>query len=92
MARRQSAGQPEERTSLDPDRDRFLIDDRPTVSTPSEDGQATGAVAEKGPKEPEEEEHGGIAGFFRELPGLIIIAFALALLIKTFLIQAFYIP
>lgn len=30
--------------------------------------------------------------FLRELPGLIIIAFLLALLIKSFLIQAFYIP
>jgi signal peptidase I len=31
-------------------------------------------------------------GFLKELPGLIIIAFVLALLIKTFLVQAFYIP
>jgi signal peptidase I len=31
-------------------------------------------------------------GFLRELPGLIIIAFLLALLIKSFLIQAFFIP
>lgn len=31
-------------------------------------------------------------GFFRELPVLIIIAFGLALLIKTFLVQAFFIP
>jgi signal peptidase I len=31
-------------------------------------------------------------GFFRELPGLILIAVVLALLIKTFLVQAFYIP
>jgi signal peptidase I len=93
VARRQSAGQPEEHTSLDRDHDRSLIDDHPSVPTPSEDGQATGTVAEKDAKEPEEkEDHGGIAGFFRELPGLIIIAFALALLIKTFLIQAFYIP
>jgi signal peptidase I len=30
--------------------------------------------------------------FWRELPVLIIIAFAIALLIKTFLLQAFYIP
>jgi signal peptidase I len=35
---------------------------------------------------------GGVLGFFKELPGLIIIAFALALIIKTFLIQAFFIP
>jgi len=30
--------------------------------------------------------------FFKELPVLIVIAFGLALLIKTFLLQAFYIP
>ncbi|MBI4728465.1 MAG: signal peptidase I [Acidobacteria bacterium] len=34
----------------------------------------------------------GRLAFFRELPVLILIAFGLALLIKTFLIQAFYIP
>ena len=30
--------------------------------------------------------------FWRELPVLIVVAFALALLIKTFVLQAFYIP
>ena len=40
----------------------------------------------------EEKERGGILSFFRELPGLILVAFVLALLIKTFLVQAFYIP
>ena len=30
--------------------------------------------------------------FFRELPFLVLVAFALALLIKAFLVQAFYIP
>jgi signal peptidase I len=30
--------------------------------------------------------------FFRELPVLVVIAFVIALLIKTFLLQAFYIP
>jgi signal peptidase I len=34
----------------------------------------------------------GPLGFLRELPALIVIAFLLALLIKSFLIQAFYIP
>jgi signal peptidase I len=47
--------------------------------------------ADQEPKTAEQDD-GGILGFFKELPGLIIIAFALALLIKTFLIQAFYIP
>jgi signal peptidase I len=40
----------------------------------------------------EEEERGGVLSFFRELPGLILVAFVLALLIKTFLVQAFFIP
>ncbi|MCA1823460.1 MAG: signal peptidase I [Mycobacteriales bacterium] len=31
-------------------------------------------------------------GFFRELPFLIVVAFLLALIIKAFLVQAFYIP
>lgn len=34
----------------------------------------------------------GPLAFFRELPGLILVAFVLALLIKTFLVQAFFIP
>jgi signal peptidase I len=34
----------------------------------------------------------GPLSFFRELPALVIIAFLLALLIKSFLVQAFYIP
>lgn len=39
--------------------------------------------------QPKKEKHGS---FLKELPILIIIAFGLALLIKTFLLQAFYIP
>jgi signal peptidase I len=34
----------------------------------------------------------GPLGFLRELPALLVVAFVLALLIKTFLVQAFYIP
>jgi signal peptidase I len=34
----------------------------------------------------------GFLAFFRELPGLLLLAFILALLIKTLLVQAFYIP
>jgi signal peptidase I len=64
---------------------------------PDEDGEDRAAVAERGkqpPKHraPREEQREGFFGFFRELPGLIIIAFLLALLIKTFLVQAFFIP
>lgn len=36
--------------------------------------------------------HAKGGSFFRELPFLVVIAFLLALLIKAFLIQAFYIP
>jgi signal peptidase I len=48
----------------------------------------------QGTRPPQEEKEGGrgFLGFLKELPGLVLIAFALALLIKTFLIQAFYIP
>jgi signal peptidase I len=54
-------------------------------------------LSESDPQTPEsskkeEEERGGLLSFFRELPGLILVAFVLALLIKTFLVQAFYIP
>jgi signal peptidase I len=56
----------------------------PRHAPPSED-TATAAPEER-------KEHHGVWGFFRELPGLILIAFALALVIKTFLVQAFYIP
>ncbi len=63
---------------------------------------APGATAapearETGPKSTQaektkREKPGGFVGFVRELPVLIIMAFVLALLIKSFLIQAFYIP
>ena len=36
--------------------------------------------------------HHGILGFLGEVPGLVIMAFVLALLIRTFLFQAFFIP
>jgi signal peptidase I len=34
----------------------------------------------------------GILAFFRDLPVLVLVAFVLALLLKTFVVQAFYIP
>ncbi len=52
------------------------------------DGGSPDAAAVEG--EPARRGHGG--GFFRELPFLVVIAFLLALLIKAFLVQAFYIP
>jgi signal peptidase I len=49
---------------------------------------------EPGDDAPEEEHKhkNPVVQFLGELPGLIIMAFVLALLIKTFLVQAFFIP
>ena len=44
----------------------------------------------QGPGKPEEKR--GPLQFLKELPGLVILAFVLALVIKTFLFQAFFIP
>ncbi|HEV8564828.1 MAG TPA: signal peptidase I [Actinomycetota bacterium] len=44
----------------------------------------------QGPGKPEEKR--GPLQFLKELPGLVILAFALALITKTFLFQAFFIP
>jgi signal peptidase I len=44
------------------------------------------------PPAEEPDRRGGLLGFLGELPGMILTAIVLALLIKTFLIQAFYIP
>jgi len=48
-------------------------------------------AARKGDPEGKEDRHGALA-FLRELPVLIILAFALAIVLKTFVVQAFYIP
>ena len=72
--------------------------DEPTAEAPSQpstDGR--GKAAPEGTRSgrhrrSERTARAGPLAFFRELPGLILIAFLLALLIKTFLVQAFYIP
>ena len=67
----------------------------PEEPTPSAAGTTVAdRPKEEGPKHrpSKDEGRGGVLGFFRELPGLILVAFALALLIKTFLVQAFFIP
>ena len=69
--------------------------ENPDDPTPSAAGTAVAErPTEGGPKHraSKDDSRGGILGFFRELPGLILVAFALALLIKTFLVQAFFIP
>lgn len=62
--------------------------DRPLESTDTtaleDQGESSAPVIEK----KKTHKH----SFWRELPVLIVIAFAIALIIKTFLLQAFYIP
>jgi signal peptidase I len=70
------------------------------VSTPTEepaagDSAATAAVeSPAGPRHADSAKPGRKqrSSFWRELPFLVLIALVLALLIKTFLVQAFYIP
>ncbi len=56
------------------------------------------STAPTGPAEPSEapresqKKRGGLLSFARELPVLVIVAFLLAVLLKTFVVQAFFIP
>ena len=67
----------------------------PSGAPAAESAEASERVAEGARDEggrPSEEHRGGLLGFFRELPVLIVLAFVLAILLKTFVIQAFFIP
>jgi signal peptidase I len=61
----------------------------PAVSAPGADDNPNRVPA---PAEPSKKSNGGGGSFWKELPFLVLIALVLALLIKTFLVQAFYIP
>jgi len=62
---------------------------RPDEDQPPGDGLPAGRPPEeKAPKRKEESS----LGFLRELPVLVLIAFLIAIIIKTFVVQAFYIP
>lgn len=67
----------------------------PAAEAPGEPPSGDGAGREKPPTKGDEgrpaKKRGALA-FFTELPVLLLVAFVLALLIKTFLLQAFYIP
>jgi len=73
---------------------------RPADVVPEgEDPRATGSAADTGPiRSPggraarRREEAAKKGSLIRELPVLLLIAFVLALLVKTFLVQAFFIP
>ncbi len=63
---------------------------REAVQEPGEPSKPGEAL--KPPETPEPPEHRGVLSFLRELPILILLAIALAILLKTLVVQAFYIP
>ena len=67
-----------------------VVDGPETPPGPPGDGDGDGGGSGDGPAEGSGA--GKRGGFFRELPFLVVVAFALALIIKAFLVQAFYIP
>src|SRR5918912_2444594 len=78
-----------------------MSSDRPggpaDVVPEGEDPRATGSTADTGPsrrpgRAARRREQSDKGSLIRELPVLLLIAFVLALLVKTFLVQAFFIP
>lgn len=59
---------------------------------PSGSSEPAGGAADGSQQEPPKKERGERSAFIRELPILILIAFGLAIVLKTFFVQAFYIP
>jgi signal peptidase I len=70
----------------------------PTEAVPPADGPSGETAAPAPPTDPEPEperkrkKRRGFVGYLAELPILILLAFVIAIVIKTFLLQAFYIP
>jgi signal peptidase I len=67
------------------------VEDGDTSAGEMTAGSGGGDAGERGSRD-RREDRGGVMSFFRELPVLVVLAFALALLLKTFVVQAFYIP
>src|SRR4249920_3311416 len=93
---RQPEDQPAPGTALEPlsDQDPSApavgVDDAATETSPEGGAPAETVAGRAGRRDIPK--RGGPLAFLRELPALLLIAFILALLIKSFLIQAFYIP
>jgi signal peptidase I len=62
-----------------------------TQPAPPRDAFASGRGDHPNEREDDQGSHGALS-FLRELPILIVLAFALAIVLKTFVVQAFYIP
>ena len=65
-------------------------DSEPSDSMPSDSTTSSGAAASPRSRRRRKEKKKG--SLLKELPILLVIAFVLALLVKTFLVQAFFIP
>jgi len=73
--------------------DPVLAPDPPSPEAATDESAARTAEAWRTGKRAEADQKGGRGlAFLRELPFLLLVAFLLALLIKTFVVQAFYIP
>lgn len=101
-AREAAAAAAAERAAASPQLDRFAAA-TPAATTPSAtdvlgeessvDAAVKAAVAEAEEAKADREAGGdGILAFFRELPVLLAVAFLLAFLLRTFVVQVFYIP
>jgi len=66
-------------------------DDRPADETIAGATAADAATTDDG-DDGRKKKRKGVAGFLRELPVLILVAFLLAFLLRTFVVQVFYIP
>ena len=63
-------------------------DEDPPVSQP----EATTEGSDRAPLHDEPRRGSSVGAFFRELPVLLLVAFVLAFLLRTFVVQVFYIP
>jgi len=73
--------------------DIWATEDSPTSTQTTDPSAAQSAEPWRtGTKAQADEKRGRGFAFLRELPFLLLVAFLLALLIKTFVVQAFYIP
>jgi signal peptidase I len=76
----------------DPERVPSQVSDRSVAGASEAAEKPPGASTPKPDARAKRKARGGAFGFVRELPFLLLVAFALALVIKSLLIQAFFIP
>jgi signal peptidase I len=82
-------GSEEDRRAVRSETEGVAPDETPVAAGP---GPATGEAAAGKTGDQENKDEKKQTSFWKELPILIVVALALALVIKTFVVQAFYIP